>query len=222
MEIASAVMGTHHDETEAPGALTTPEKEKQVDGLSEGSPPPTSTSVQFIGINHVPDSTEAHTTSRRSPLHPIPWESGGATSPTSEGHVVRLPTFPPKPCVFAFSLFLRFLPFCLFPPLLREHAFPQIAFFFFLFGSHLDFCRQVKKRHVVPISAYRLGPPPEDSAYFTPPVGQIGVHRPREIVRVERDYTGGEVVQFSSAYPTDLEGRVSFSTFACSFSFFFC
>jgi hypothetical protein len=73
----------------------------------------------------------------------------------------------------------------------------------------------VKKRHVVPISAYRLGPPPEDSAYFTPPVGQIGVHRPREIVRVERDYTGGEVVQFSSAYPTDLEGRVSIFTFVC-------
>jgi hypothetical protein len=120
MEMTSAVIDTHHDETEAPGALTTPEKEKQVDGLSEGSPPPTSTSVQFIGINHVPDSTEAHTTSRHSPLHPIPWESGGATSPTSEGHVVRLPTFPPKPCVFAFSFlcssFLRFLPFCLFLP----------------------------------------------------------------------------------------------------------
>jgi len=65
------------------------------------------------------------------------------------------------------------------------------------------------KRRVVPISVHRLGPPPEDSAYFTPPVGQIGVHRPREIVRVERDYTGGEVVQFSSAYPTELEGRVS-------------
>ena len=109
MEITSAVMDTHHDETEAPGAFTTPEKEKQVDGLSEGSPPPTSTSVQFIGINHIPDSTEAHTTSRPSPLHPIPWESGAA-SPTSEGHVViGLPTFPPKPYVFAF-FFLRFLP----------------------------------------------------------------------------------------------------------------
>jgi hypothetical protein len=42
-------------------------------------------------------------------------------------------------------------------------------------------------------------------------VGQIGVHHPREIVRVERDYTGGEVVQFSSAYPMELEGRVSVS-----------
>jgi hypothetical protein len=40
-------------------------------------------------------------------------------------------------------------------------------------------------------------------------MGRIGVHHPREIVRVERDYTGGEIVQFSSAYPMELEGRVS-------------
>jgi hypothetical protein len=65
------------------------------------------------------------------------------------------------------------------------------------------------KRRVVPVSRYRFGSPPEDSAYFSPPVGQIGVHHPREIVRVERDYTGGEVMQFSSVYPLELEGRVS-------------
>jgi hypothetical protein len=40
-------------------------------------------------------------------------------------------------------------------------------------------------------------------------MGRIGVHHPREIIRVERDYTGGEIVQFSSAYPMELEGRVS-------------
>lgn len=40
-------------------------------------------------------------------------------------------------------------------------------------------------------------------------MGRIGVHHPREIVRVERDYTGGEIVQFSSIYPMELEGRVS-------------
>lgn len=77
------------------------------------------------------------------------------------------------------------------------------------------------KRRVVPISGYRLGPLAEDSAFFTPPVGQIGVHRPREIVRVERDYTGGEVVQFSSAYPTELEGRVSVFPSSPSEGFFF-
>jgi len=213
-------MDTHHDETEAPGALTAPEKEKQVDGLSEGSPPPTSTSVQFIGINHVPDSTEAHTASRPSPVHPIPWESGAA-SPTSEGHVViGLPTFPPKPYVFAFFV-VAFFAFCLLLPQLptplpggkKKRVSNKLHFFLLLltqfFSAHISsFCRQVKRR-LVPISVHRLGPPPEDSAYFTPPAGQIGVHRPREIVRVERDYTGGEVVQFSSAYPTELEGRVS-------------
>ena len=35
------------------------------------------------------------------------------------------------------------------------------------------------------------------------------MHHPREIVRVERDYTGGEICQFSAAYPLELEGRVS-------------
>ena len=44
-------------------------------------------------------------------------------------------------------------------------------------------------------------------------MGRIGVHHPREIVRVERDYTGGEIVQFSSAYPLELEGRVSIPFF---------
>jgi hypothetical protein len=58
-------------------------------------------------------------------------------------------------------------------------------------------------------------------------MGQMGVHRPREVVRVERDYTGGEVVQFSSAYPTELEGRVSIfrvpsKKAVLRFSFFFC
>jgi hypothetical protein len=76
----------------------------------------------------------------------------------------------------------------------------------------LDFCaksRQVKR--TVPVSSYYFGPPPADSAYFTPPVGQIGVHHPREIVRVERDYSGGEIVQFSSTYPLEFEGRVGLS-----------
>lgn len=61
----------------------------------------------------------------------------------------------------------------------------------------------------VPVSSYYFGPPPVDSAYFTPPMGQIGLHHPREIVRVERDYSGGEIVQFASTYPLEFEGRVS-------------
>jgi len=65
------------------------------------------------------------------------------------------------------------------------------------------------RRGGAPVSSYRFGSPGHDSVYFTPPMGRIGVHHPREIVRVERDYTGGEIVQFSSAYPVELEGRIT-------------
>ncbi|KAI0668670.1 Golgin subfamily A member 7/ERF4 family-domain-containing protein [Trametes maxima] len=60
-----------------------------------------------------------------------------------------------------------------------------------------------------PRSAYYFGPPPPDSAYGTDPMGQIGVHHPREVVRIERDYTGGELPQFASTYPLELEGRIT-------------
>lgn len=36
----------------------------------------------------------------------------------------------------------------------------------------------------------------------------IGISRPREVVRVERDYTGGEIPQFWSGWIWELEGRV--------------
>jgi len=64
-------------------------------------------------------------------------------------------------------------------------------------------------RPLLPKSSYYFGPPPEDSAFGTPPVGQIGVHYPREMVRIERDYSGGELPQFAAIYPLELEGRVS-------------
>ena len=63
----------------------------------------------------------------------------------------------------------------------------------------------------MPVSSYSFGQPGRDSVFYTPPMGRIGVHHPREIVRVERDYTGGEIVQFASVYPMELEGRVSLS-----------
>lgn len=65
------------------------------------------------------------------------------------------------------------------------------------------------RRPLIPHSSYYFGPPPSDSAYGTPPVGQIGVHHPREIVRIERDYGGGELTQFSSSYPVELDGRIT-------------
>ncbi|PPQ90449.1 hypothetical protein CVT25_014967 [Psilocybe cyanescens] len=64
-------------------------------------------------------------------------------------------------------------------------------------------------RPLIPKSSYYFGPPAPDSAYGTPPVGQIGVHHPREILRVERDYTGGELIQFAPIYPLELEGRIT-------------
>ncbi|THH13204.1 hypothetical protein EW146_g6987 [Bondarzewia mesenterica] len=69
-----------------------------------------------------------------------------------------------------------------------------------------------KKQHsrrLIPISSYYFGPPPMDSAYGTEPTGQIGVHHPREIVRIERDYSAGEIAQFSATYPLELEGRIT-------------
>ncbi|KAG8220220.1 Golgin subfamily A member 7/ERF4 family-domain-containing protein [Butyriboletus roseoflavus] len=66
-----------------------------------------------------------------------------------------------------------------------------------------------RRRPLIPHSAYYFGPPPPDSAYGTLPVGQIGVHHPREIVRIERDYAGGELIQFSPIFPLELDGRIT-------------
>ena len=68
--------------------------------------------------------------------------------------------------------------------------------------------RTSRRRPLIPHSSYYFGPPPADCAYGTPPVGHIGVHHPREIIRIERDYASGEVVQFTPIYPLELEGRV--------------
>jgi len=66
-----------------------------------------------------------------------------------------------------------------------------------------------RRRPLIPHSSYYFGPPPSDSAYGTRPVGHIGVHHPREIVRIERDYVGGELIQFSPIFPLELEGRIT-------------
>ncbi|RDX51508.1 hypothetical protein OH76DRAFT_298389 [Lentinus brumalis] len=72
-------------------------------------------------------------------------------------------------------------------------------------GSRAKLCGRPR----IPHSAYYFGPPPPDSAYGTEPCGQIGVHHPREVVRIERDYTGGELPQFMPTYPLELEGRIT-------------
>lgn len=47
-----------------------------------------------------------------------------------------------------------------------------------------------------------------ESVFGTAPTGVIGRHKPREIVRIERDYSGGELCQFWSGWIWELEGRV--------------
>ncbi|TNY17857.1 Golgin subfamily A member 7/ERF4 family-domain-containing protein [Rhodotorula diobovata] len=48
-----------------------------------------------------------------------------------------------------------------------------------------------------------------ESVFGTPPVGVVGKTRPREVIRVERDYSSGEVCQLWSGWIWELEGRVS-------------
>ncbi|KAJ7238997.1 Golgin subfamily A member 7/ERF4 family-domain-containing protein [Mycena haematopus] len=76
-------------------------------------------------------------------------------------------------------------------------------------GHKFNTLNSTRVRALIPKSSYYFGPPPSDSAYGTQPIGQIGVHHPREILRVERDYTGGELIQFAPIYPLELEGRIT-------------
>ncbi|GAA5923648.1 hypothetical protein JCM3775_000460 [Rhodotorula graminis] len=49
----------------------------------------------------------------------------------------------------------------------------------------------------------------DESVFGTAPVGVIGKTRPREVIRVERDYSAGETCQMWSGWIWELEGRVS-------------
>lgn len=62
-----------------------------------------------------------------------------------------------------------------------------------------------------PKSSYYTGPPPPGSAFGTPPLAIIGKHWPREMVRIERDYTMSacHVPQFYTSFPLELEGRLT-------------
>ncbi|ORY35010.1 Golgin subfamily A member 7/ERF4 family-domain-containing protein [Naematelia encephala] len=49
-----------------------------------------------------------------------------------------------------------------------------------------------------------------DTTYFGQPVtGTIGLHLPKEVVRIERDWSGGEVCQFDTTFPIELEDRIT-------------
>lgn len=56
-----------------------------------------------------------------------------------------------------------------------------------------------------PRSSYYYGPPPAESAYGTDPMGTIGTHYPREVIRVERDYESGELCQYERSSLSPLE-----------------
>jgi hypothetical protein len=73
--------------------------------------------------------------------------------------------------------------------------------------------RAGSSKRLVPKSSYYYGPPPPDAAFGTDPIGQIGVHHPREVIRIERDYSGGEIIQFAPVYPLEFEGRISATRF---------
>ncbi|CDU25363.1 uncharacterized protein SPSC_05197 [Sporisorium scitamineum] len=65
-----------------------------------------------------------------------------------------------------------------------------------------------------PTSSYYFGPPDASRAFGEPVTGKPGVHLPKEIVRIERDYSSGELPQFHSSFPLELEGRISPTTFS--------
>lgn len=49
----------------------------------------------------------------------------------------------------------------------------------------------------------------EKKVFGTSPKGVIGIHKPRAVVRVARDYSAGELCQFWSGWKEELQGRVS-------------
>lgn len=60
----------------------------------------------------------------------------------------------------------------------------------------------------VSVQSGRSSVAPNDTIFGTAQVGVIGKTRPREVVRIERDYSMGERCQFWSGWVWELEGRV--------------
>ncbi|KAJ9101042.1 hypothetical protein QFC21_003260 [Naganishia friedmannii] len=61
-----------------------------------------------------------------------------------------------------------------------------------------------------PHSSYSVSALPQGAQNFgTSPSGIVGQHFPKEIIRIERDWTTGEVCHFHSSFPMELEGRIT-------------
>ncbi len=93
MDITSVSPNTRLDVPEALNISNLPEK--QVVGITQ-DPPPTTSTVAFIGINYVPDSANSQMSSRRLlPPHPTPWDSVALQSANGNA-VAGHSSFPPK------------------------------------------------------------------------------------------------------------------------------
>nr|XP_018260533.1 uncharacterized protein I303_07455 [Kwoniella dejecticola CBS 10117]OBR82691.1 hypothetical protein I303_07455 [Kwoniella dejecticola CBS 10117] len=62
--------------------------------------------------------------------------------------------------------------------------------------------------HGKPRSYYALQALPPQSYFHQPISGTIGRHLPKEIIRIDRDWSGGELCQFDTVYPLELDGRI--------------
>nr|KIR47006.1 hypothetical protein I312_03902 [Cryptococcus bacillisporus CA1280] len=62
--------------------------------------------------------------------------------------------------------------------------------------------------HGTPRSSYPQSALPPMSYFHQPVTGEIGKHLPKEMVRIERDWSGGEMCQFETIFPLELEGRI--------------
>ncbi|WVQ75217.1 hypothetical protein IAR50_004829 [Cryptococcus sp. DSM 104548] len=62
--------------------------------------------------------------------------------------------------------------------------------------------------HGKPRSAYPRQALPPMSYYHTPVTGVIGHHLPKEMVRIERNWNDGEVCQFDTVFPIELDNRI--------------
>ncbi|TIB64842.1 hypothetical protein E3P77_02987 [Wallemia ichthyophaga] len=53
-----------------------------------------------------------------------------------------------------------------------------------------------------------MNPPINLKNFGTPQSHRILIDLPRELIRLDRDYRAGEVWQFKSTFPMELEGRI--------------
>jgi hypothetical protein len=59
-----------------------------------------------------------------------------------------------------------------------------------------------------PHSTISLGPPGAGTYFSQPQTGTPTIHLPKEIVRIDRDWSDGEPCQFCESFPLELEGRL--------------